>query len=247
MDNMININNTKANTLEFEMTIEGANASDVDCHFVISAKDQDFRFKAIKEDDNHWKVTIPAMPYLERTTYNCYTEVVTEGQYFKPMDGNVNVVGSADIYISTPANKTVESDIKKKKVAIKEDKKREEKRKNQSWRQQEKSIEQIAEELTKNAKKEVLTEKKSVLKPSDTDSKVKRAIKESAVAANEARKEKVKQQQEKKAEDVKPVVEAKEPEIDPRTAKVRAILEESGIKPKKKKEKVSFVYTQTRH
>ncbi len=195
MDNLINLNNTKSNTLEFEMTIEGANSSDVDCHFVIEAKGQDFRFKAKRDEDNRWTVDIPAMPYLDRTTYKCYTEVVTEGQYFKPMDGNVNVVGSAEIFTSTPKNKTVESDIKRIEEAKRLDENREEKRKNQSWRQKEKSIEQIANELMKGKGEKPLVENEE-----------------------------------------KPVENSKD-------AKVRAILEESGIKPKKKKEKVSFVRT----
>ena len=156
MDNLINIINTKANTLEFEMTIEGANASNVECHFVIAAKKMDLRFKAKVKDkkNNLWNVTIPAMEFLEKTTYKCFTEVMTDGQYFVPMSGNVNVVGSAEIYSSNPKNKTIESTIEKVKTAKKEDKKREEKRKNESWRQGEKSIEQIAKELMAAKKKE---------------------------------------------------------------------------------------------
>lgn len=207
MDNVININNTKANTLEFEMTIEGANTSAVDCHFVIVAKGMDFRFKAKVKDAkaNLWNVKIPAMGFLERTAYKCYTEVMTDGQYFKPMKGNVNVVGSAEIFTSTPTNKTIANDTAKNAESKKVDVKRETKRKNESWRQGEKSIEQIANELMKNKKY-------------DTDS-----ITETAAAKRLA------------AENVD----------QDKDAKVRAILQESGIKPKKKekKDRVSFVRT----
>lgn len=205
MDNLININNTKKNTLEFEMTIEGANASGVDCNFVITAKSMDLRFKAKIADKkkNLWTVTLPEMPFLERTTYKCYTEVVADGQYFTPMKGSVNVVGSAEIYTSTPKNKTIESDVKKNKEFKEADKKREEKRKNESWRQGEKSIEQIARELMsqKGLDKDTIEEKVEAKRKAD---------------------EMVDQDKD---------------------AKVRAILKESGIKPKEKKEKVSFVRT----
>lgn len=229
MDNVININNTKTNTLEFEMTIEGANASSVDCHFVISAKGQDFRFKAKKgKDGDLWSVKIPAMPYLEKTAYKCYTEVVADGQYFKPMDGNINVVGTAEIYTSTPKNKTVESDVAKKKESKKADVKREEKRKNESWRQGEKSIEQIAKELMAKKEADGTAEPKTITeskKPGDVGAVVKK----------------------EKFDD--PIIKAaeKEPisEKDLKAEKVRAILQESGIKPKekKKKDKISFVRT----
>ena len=203
MDNLININNTKENVLEFELLIEGANSSEAECHFVITADGMDLRFPAILEDaaKNLWSVKIPALDFVDRTTYNCYTEVVTEGQYFKPMKGNVNIVGSAQIYTSTPKNKTVESDIKQQKINEKADKKRDEKRKNESWRSREKSIEQIATELMEKEK---------------------------------FSKEKI----EEKVEQKKTVDKSKD-------EKERAILEESGIKPKKKKkERVSFVKTQ---
>ena len=208
MDNLININNTKTNTLEFEMTIEGANASGVDCNFVITAKNMDLRFKAKVSDKekNLWTVKIPEMPFLERTTYKCFTEVVADGQYFTHMKGNVNVVGTAEIYTSTPKNKTIESDVEKKKEIKEEDHRREEKRKNESWRQSEKSIEQIAAEL---------------MKQKGMDSK---AIEEKVEAKRDAAA-KVDQTKDER---------------------VRAILQESGYKPKEKKEKKNISFVRTR-
>lgn len=202
MDKVVNINNTKDNVLEFELVIEGATASEADCNFVIIAKGMELRFPALLEDksENKWSVKIPEMPFLERTAYNCYTEVVAEGQYFKPLEGNVNVVGPAQIYTSTPKNKTLESDIKKGN-AIKEAAKVAEKSKSDSWRGKEKPIAQIAKELMEKEKygKDKIEEKvqKSKAKPVDAD----------------------------------------------KNAKIKAILEETGLKPKKKKKKVSFVHT----
>lgn len=205
MENVININNTKQNTLDFEMVIEGTQTNDVDCNFVIVAKGMEFRFPAVLEEgkDNHWTVTLPEMTFLERTAYKCYTEVVAEGQYFKPMEGNVNVVGSAEIYTSTPKNKTMESDVKKKEVFEKQEKQREVKREQTSWRQGEKPIAQIAKELMEQEK-----------------------FGKDAI--------------EKKVEAKKKTNESVDKNKD---EKVKQILRESGIKPKKKKEKVSFVRT----
>ena len=206
MDNIININNTKENALEFEMTIEGLNTSDVECNFVIEAKGMEFRFDAVLEDAkaNKWLVKLPRLDILERTTYNCYTEVIAEGQYFTPMKGNVNVVGTAEIYTSSPKNLTIESDQKKNAENRRLDEQRENKRQNQVWRQKEKSIEQIAKELMEQ--KDFGTEKVDKL---------------------------VEEKREKKASGT-----------NSNDDKVRAILKEAGIEPKKKKkDKVSFVKT----
>lgn len=272
MENVININNTKENTLEFEMVIEGAQTSDVDCNFVIVAKGMELRFPAgLTEDSKRWSVKLPAMDFLERTAYKCYTEVVAEGQYFKPMEGNVNVVGTAQIYTSSPKNKTLESDVKKKKIIKEQEVKRETKRKNTSWRQSEKPIDQIASELLEKEKfsKEKIEEKvekkratakkvdpskdekvKAIIKEGIDHDKIKEEVREAVKAVN-SKVEKVKKQVakpvkeavEKKPEEVK-VEETKESSQD---TKVKAILEASGIKPKRKKKKVSFVRTKPLH
>ncbi len=205
MDNVININNTKENTLEFEMVIEGTTTKEVDCNFVIVAKGMELRFPAALTEGkvDHWTVTLPEMGFLERTAYQCYTEVVAEGQYFKPMEGNVNVVGTAQIYTSAPKNKTLESDIKKQEVFKEEEQKREVKREQSSWRQSEKPISQIAKELMEQEKygKDKIDEKVAE----------KKTVSDGAKSKDD---------------------------------KVRAILEESGFKSKKKKkERVSFVKT----
>jgi len=210
MDNVININNTKENTLEFEMVIEGTTTTDVDCNFVIVAKGMEFRFPAelTEGKKDQWTVTLPEMNFLERTAYNCYTEVVAEGQYFKPMQGSVNVVGTAQIYTSSPKNKTIESDTEKAKVVKEQETKRETKRKQESWRQSEKPISQIAKELMEQEK----------YGKAGIDKKVKAK---------------------------KKVNEAVDKDKD---AKVKAILEESGLKPKKKKKsRVTFVNTKPLH
>jgi len=309
MDNLININNKKDNILEFEMSIDGANTSDVECYFVIVAKDMEFRFKSSVKDKkkNMWNVTIPAMNFLERTTYKCFTEVITDGQYFKPMSGNVNVVGSAEIYTSTPQNKTIGSSIEKP-APKKEPVKKEPKKKNESWKPREKSIEQIANELMAKQKTsstqppvrtpdpivenkaEKKVEKVQPIKPAaktTTDSdkirniadKVKEAVnlvdnknkpvpetksnekadklklilKENAKEHSKHSKpinvkmdskvneELVKAMIKEKEEERKKSASTKLPESDPRLDKIRAILEESGIKPKEKKPKFSFV------
>lgn len=204
MENIININNTKENALEFEMIIEGMSTAEVECNFVIVAKGMELRFDAILEskEDNKWLVKLPKLDLLERTSYNCYTEVIAEGQYFKPMTGSVNVVGTSEIYTSSPKNLTIESDQQKQKEFKTLEEKRDVKRTSQAYRQNEKSIAQIAEELMGNQK---------------YDAKgVERLVEEK----QEAR-----------------------PETD-RESKIRAILEEAGIKPKaKKKERISFIKT----
>jgi len=206
MDNIININNTKENALEFEMTIEGASKGDVECSFVIEAKGMELRFDAVLENEkeNKWIVKLPKLDILERTAYKCYTEVIAEGQYFTPMKGSVNVVGSAEIYTSSPKNLTIESDLKKEAKKPLSEKVKLDLPRSTPRRQSEKSIEQIAKELMENENLDLGNINKKVEKRKAAKGKI----------------------------------------DESKNDKVKAILEEAGIKPKKKKrEKISFVKT----
>lgn len=161
MENTVSINHTKDNTLEFELSMEGVDTKDIDVRFVVESKGMDLNFAAKKKKGDVWAVKLPRLPMLEKTAYKFHIEVITDGYFFKPFEGNLNVVGSAELYSTKPKNVTLEPNKEEKPVedaAEKEEKKKKEEKKVEEkkvveeaqrnrTRSREKSIEQIAREL----------------------------------------------------------------------------------------------------
>lgn len=197
MDNVVSINHTKENVIEFEMTTDGVETKGMSVRFIIEAKGMELGFMCKKKKGDEWSVKLPDLPMLERTAYKFHVDVIADGYYFEPMKGTLNVTGTAELYTTTPKNKTLEPEGKKKAPAKKKAVK--ERVKTEPIRSNERSIESIAQSLMEQTKfdnPEQLTEKTEE-KPSDN-----------------------------------------------KDDKVIAILEEVGIKPKKKTtRKISFVKT----
>lgn len=107
MDNIITITNVRENNLEFDLSVTGVDDSNAVARFVIRTEKVNFAFPCGR-NGSKWEVNIPAMPQLERTMYPFSIEFIADGYFFEPMVGQVNVVGTADIYITTPKNPTVQ-------------------------------------------------------------------------------------------------------------------------------------------
>lgn len=153
MENTISINHTKSNTLEFDLTMEGVETNDLVVRFVIESKEMKLSFEAKKKKGDTWAVKIPRLPMLEKTMYDFCVEVVTDGYFFKPAEGKVNVVGSAELYSTKPKNVTFEPKKEEKVEPKTQQKKEKPSKKTESHqqsptpKQREKSVEQIAREL----------------------------------------------------------------------------------------------------
>lgn len=113
MDNVVSINHTKENTIEFDLTIEGLEGDSIDVRFHVEAEGMMLTFPCTKGSGNTWKVQIPELPMLKRTAYPYTIEVIADGYYFAPLKGSVNVVGSPDLYSTKPKNITLEPKQKK--------------------------------------------------------------------------------------------------------------------------------------
>lgn len=112
MDNIITIPNTKGHVLEFKANIKGLSASSMIVKFIIVADKMELGFNATNIKGENWEVELPPLPMLERTAYPFKICVVSDGYFFEPLTGTANVVGSPDIYMSTPASKqTLKSPI----------------------------------------------------------------------------------------------------------------------------------------
>lgn len=162
MAELVQLNNNKENVLEFELVTEGVNPEDIDAKFVIRSAEMDLSFPCTKDANGKWIVKLPALPMLERTAYPYYFSIVTEGYHFKPIQGEVHVVGSPDVYVtsvktklaapvrSTPIRET--KTIVGKEAVV---------NKSQPTRGREKGIAQIATELMESKKPAKVTEPKA--------------------------------------------------------------------------------------
>lgn len=153
MDNIISINHTKENIIEFDLTMEGVETKDVEVKMMVETKGMELGFKAKNKEKDTWVVKLPKLPILERTAYKFYIEVHADGYYFMPFKGTLNVVGSAEVYSSEPKNvslKSEKSEDDKSEPKKSEDKK--DKKVSEAWRSKEKPIEQIARELIEQQK-----------------------------------------------------------------------------------------------
>jgi hypothetical protein len=158
MDNVVTINHTKENILEFDLTMEGVENKDITVMLMVDAKDMSLGFKATKKEKDKWAVKLPKLPMLEKTAYKFHIMVHADGYHFEPFKGTLNVVGSAEIYSSEPKNVTIkpadDNPAKDKKAEAKAPTEKKEQKKEQKvaedvrGRSREKSIEQIARELT---------------------------------------------------------------------------------------------------
>jgi len=107
----LTIINSKENTLDFDLEIDGIDGDPAKISFVIKTTEVDFAFKCKKVEGNLWRVVIPAMPQIENTLYNYSIEVVIDGYYFEPTSGQINVIKSADLYVKDIKNKTFKPEV----------------------------------------------------------------------------------------------------------------------------------------
>lgn len=105
---MVTISNVKSNVLEFDADIQGVDTSDMAVKFIINANGMNIGFDARHLSGSKWEVNIPPLPMLERTAYPFKMDVMSDGYYFEPLQGTVNIVGSHDVYVSTPSNQKIE-------------------------------------------------------------------------------------------------------------------------------------------
>jgi hypothetical protein len=97
-EHIISINQQKENTVQFQVSIEGTDASDITVRLVMDLNNGTLiMFPCVKINGSEYEARIPVLSHIERTAYPCYIEVLTNGYYFKAMKGVINVMGSATI------------------------------------------------------------------------------------------------------------------------------------------------------
>lgn len=169
---IITVVKNKENTLEFKLTIQGVNTADMRVNLIVEASEMELGFGCEKQDNDKWYVTLPELTMLGKTAYPFKVCVVTDGYYFEPHRGTLNVVGSQDIYTTSPQNITLNPRSEKEPEIVKAEDGETTKKKDKEVKEtfktkgREKSINQIAHELmtestilpTKKVKEETPTE-----------------------------------------------------------------------------------------
>ena len=107
MANVLTITNLKQNILEFTAGLEGLNDNDMQVRLIIEANGMDLGFDAKRIQGTTWEVVIPPLPMLEKTAYPFRMDVVSEGYFFAPLQGIINVVGTHELYVTDPTNRNL--------------------------------------------------------------------------------------------------------------------------------------------
>ena len=98
----ITINRTTENTIEFDMKIDGASINDADVRFVIELESFSITVPCNNTNQNEFAVEVPVLSFIEPGTYDCHIEVVINGQIFKPLRTEVDVVNNVNVTASLP-------------------------------------------------------------------------------------------------------------------------------------------------
>ncbi len=118
-DNILALTNQKKNEIEFELEVDGLTVAPSNIRFIIETSEMEYAFNCTKKKGKVYKVTVPPLPQLEKTLYPFRIEAVIDGYHFIPMEGQINVSGSFEVYASNTKNTTV---APPKKTAVKAEK-----------------------------------------------------------------------------------------------------------------------------
>lgn len=101
-DSLITINPAKPSVLDFEVTIQGIDDGTIPTvRFVIADMldncDYAFNCKKIEGEKHGWSVKLPALPDVKVSTAKFHVEVIIDGYYFEPAEGNMTFVAASDV------------------------------------------------------------------------------------------------------------------------------------------------------
>ena len=110
MDTTVSITNSRETELQFDISVEGVDVTTMEARFVIEADGVKYSFECKQSDEaGKWVVRIPALPHLKHGEYDFHIEIITNGYYFNPYHGKVNV---------TPEPTVSKSEVKNDKPPV---------------------------------------------------------------------------------------------------------------------------------
>jgi len=97
MSEILQLNHQSENTYEFTLDVDGITSSEIRAWFIIKTASLELSFPCT-QDNKEFKCIIPAIPYIERSTYTACIRITANGFFFEPVtDLLVNVVGNLNL------------------------------------------------------------------------------------------------------------------------------------------------------
>lgn len=121
---IIKVNKSSSTEIEFEVDITGLDkTTDKSAvRFVIENAGDGYDIVIIAKHikDAEWKLVIPALSFLKKTSYESRLEVVLDGYYFVPAKATISMADEPTIKITSKATKTLIEDVETTEEAITE-------------------------------------------------------------------------------------------------------------------------------
>ena len=229
MNTTLSITNSRENELQFDVSVEGTDVSEMRVRFVIEADGTNYMFPCKQSDTpEKWIVKIPKMSHLEVGTYDFHVEIITNGYYFDPYKGSIDV---------TPEPTVSQSDVSKKvpapvvnDIVVKGDEKEEEEEysvREELDKEADKKTEELVDTFLRNKKKRetVVEDPKDAAIKSALKEFKKRPVKENAPAP---KKRKVEKKALPKRRIVEKKVKVKE-DAEPKKSALDLVIEDIGV------------------
>lgn len=100
----ISLNPSKPSELDFEVTIQGLDDDELPIvRFVVIGDntnyDHSFRCTKIEDEKHGWSVKLPTLDHIEGDSSSFRVEVIVDGYYFEPAQGEISFIKKPDIKI----------------------------------------------------------------------------------------------------------------------------------------------------
>jgi hypothetical protein len=128
-ESSIKINPAKNSELEFDVIIQGMDDINIPIvKFVISSQadlcDYAFRCKRVDGEKNKWVAKLPALLHIKESSLKFHVEVIIDGYYFEPAQGDVLLVTDPTVKFQPSVSKptvTTSFTVKQESVLEKEE------------------------------------------------------------------------------------------------------------------------------
>mgnify|MGYP000849692977 FL=1 len=96
----IKININKPSELQFDVSIQGADTDEIVVRFVlldINGCDYSFCCSKVEDSKKSWKVKLPKLSHIDKTTCKFRLEVIIDEYYFEPVNSELQFIASKDV------------------------------------------------------------------------------------------------------------------------------------------------------
>lgn len=109
-ESLVTINNERENSLTFQVNVQGIEKDDMAMRFVIESNGIMLGFACEQLSENDYKVTIPALPFVDIGTHDCKIEVVANEYFFTALNGKIKVTGTPKVEAAITTEEPLEEE-----------------------------------------------------------------------------------------------------------------------------------------